>query len=159
MGRIFVGVIVLALGSQPAPRSSISPISSIADLQWIVGCWAGTSTADDVREHWLPAGRDALIGVSRTVRGGTLRTHEFMLIRETAEGIAFIARPAGQPEASFLLTTVREKEIVFSNPRHDFPQRVGYRLAGEGTLHARVEGTQNGRERAVDFPMRAVPCS
>jgi hypothetical protein len=152
MLSLFVGLIALTIGGQAAPRASV------ADLQWMVGCWAGTSGDDDTRELWLPAGRDALIGVGRTVRGGLLRRHEFMVIRDTVAGVAFIARPAGQPEASFLLATLKDREAVFSNPQHDFPQRVSYRLLADGTLHARIEGTQNGNARGVDFPMRPVAC-
>ena len=48
--------------------------------------------------------------------------------------------------------------MVFENPKHDFPQRIRYRLKGD-TLHARIEGTINGKERAIDFPYQRASCT
>ena len=51
---------------------------------------------------------------------------------------------------------VSEREAVFENPQHDFPQRISYELKGDGTLLAAIEGTKNGKTRRVEFPYRPV---
>jgi hypothetical protein len=51
-----------------------------------------------------------------------------------------------------------DSEAVFENPQHDFPRRIVYRLQAAGSLMARIEGTENGKDRAVDFPMQRVKC-
>ena len=48
--------------------------------------------------------------------------------------------------------------VVFANPAHDFPQRVIYKVASDGSLLGRVEGRENGREKGFDFPMKRVSC-
>jgi hypothetical protein len=48
--------------------------------------------------------------------------------------------------------------ITFSNPAHDFPQRIIYRRAGADSLHARIEGTRNGQPRGVDYAYVRVAC-
>jgi hypothetical protein len=98
-----------------------------------------------------------MLGVSRTVAAGRTIAHEFMQIRENDGRVVFIARPSGQAEATFTLVKSAAGEVVFENPQHDFPQRVIYRRAGE-TLTGRIEGTQNGKPRSAEFPMRRVNC-
>ena len=83
----------------------------------------------------------------------------FADIREVEPGrLAFIANPSGQAQATFPVKSLGEREVVFENPAHDFPQRVIYRLDEAGVLRARIEGTVDGKPRAEDFPMRRVRC-
>ncbi|WP_309639315.1 hypothetical protein, partial [Methylibium sp.] len=59
---------------------------------------------------------------------------------------------------SFRAASAHADGIVFENPLHDFAQRISYRLLGDGSLLARIEGERRGRTRAVEFPMRRVDC-
>jgi hypothetical protein len=105
-----------------------------------------------------PAG-GTLLGMSRTVAKGRTVAHEFMQIREVEPGqLAFIASPSGQAQAMFRVKSLGEREVVFENPTHDFPQRVIYRLDEAGVLRARIEGLVAGNPRAEDFPMHRVRC-
>lgn len=69
------------------------------------------------------------------------------------------ARPSGQPEASFKLVKAENKEIVFENLQHDFPQRIIYRLQPDGSLFARIEGTSRGKARGSDYRMKRAQCN
>ena len=100
-----------------------------------------------------------MLGISRTVADGKTIEFEFMQIRQEASGnIVFIAKPSGQPEATFKLIKGSATEVVFENPQHDFPQRVIYRLQGEGSLLGRIEGVSKAKEKAADFPMTRASC-
>ena len=48
--------------------------------------------------------------------------------------------------------------VVFENPQHDFPQRIIYRLEKDGSLLARIEGVNQGREKGINFPMKRAKC-
>ena len=98
-----------------------------------------------------------MLGTGRAVANGRAVAHEFMQIREQDREMVFIARPSGQEEATFTLTKSGTREVVFANPAHDFPQRVIYRMQGD-MLVGSIEGSQNGRERSAEFPMRRVAC-
>ena len=58
---------------------------------------------------------------------------------------------------AFRMVRLTEGEVVFENPAHDFPQRILYRQVAGG-LAARIEGRENGKDRAEEFPYRRVPC-
>ena len=130
----------------------------IAQLAWLAGCWAAVGGEPGSIEIWtLPAG-GTMYGLGRTVRQGATRSHEFMHIRDTAEGLVFTARPSGQAEASFAGEQLGARNVSFHNPAHDYPQRVIYESPDEDTLNARIEGQLNGKPRTIRFPMRRTSC-
>lgn len=96
--------------------------------------------------------------MSRTLAGGRTVAHEFLRIEEHEGQVTLVARPSGQPEASFKMIQSSANEVIFENPQHDFPQRVIYRLQPDGSLVGRIEGISKGKPRAIDFPMKRVPC-
>ena len=50
------------------------------------------------------------------------------------------------------------REVVFEDPTHDFPQRVGYKSTGPGQLLAWVEGAASGKTRRIEFAYRSANC-
>ena len=54
--------------------------------------------------------------------------------------------------------SLSDREVIFENPDHDFPQRVIYRLISDEDLLGRIEGMIDGKERAVDFPLKNIDC-
>lgn len=141
---VLVTVIALA---QEAPSKA-----RIEALDWIAGCWTLASGQTTIEEQWMRPSGGTMLGMSRTVRGGKTTEYEFLQIREGANGLEYVARPSGQPEATFTIKTIEPGNVVFENPAHDFPQRVMYRKTGDATATARIEGTRNGQLRGVDFP-------
>lgn len=129
----------------------------VKDLAWMAGCWAATGADAGSEEHWLAPAGGTLLGISRTVKNGKTVTHEFMQIRETENGVVFIASPANQKTAEFRMISLEGKRVVFENPEHDFPQRVIYELR-DGNLVGRIEGTRNGKKRAFDYPFTRAKC-
>jgi hypothetical protein len=133
----------------------------VESLAWLAGCWAALDGEPGSGEQWTAPAGGTLLGVSRTVAGGRTVAHEFLQIREVAPGkLAYVAQPSGQAAATvFPLLRSGPREVVFENPDHDFPQRILYRLDGEGVLRARIEGLDGGKLQGVDFPMRRVACA
>jgi len=132
---------------------------TIGDVGWIQGCWQGDDAGTRITEQWTTPDGGTMLGVSRTVKNGKTVAYEFIIIRENEAGeVHYVAKPSGQAEAAFKLVRAGDREAVFENPGHDFPQRIIYRREGDGSLYARIEGTAQGQPKAVDFPMKKVPC-
>jgi Domain of unknown function (DUF6265) len=133
--------------------------STINDLAWLKGCWSLHRNGRETTEHWLKPAGGTMLGISRTVADGKTVEFEFTQIRQDASGdIVFIAKPSGQPEATFKMTKGSAHEVIFENSQHDFPQRVIYRLQRDGSLLGRIEGMSKGKEKSVDFPMARARC-
>jgi len=133
--------------------------ATIDDLAWLSGCWAAVDQEPGSGEQWMPPAGGTMLGVSRSVHGGKTVAFEFIRIAEQDDGkLVFIASPSGQKAASFSMTSIRDREVIFENPDHDFPQRIIYRLISDQDLLGRVEGTIDGAEKGVDFPMKKIDC-
>ena len=146
-------VALLAAGQTPA--SSGTP--TVKDVAWIAGCWDSTRGTRHVAEHWMPPEGGTMIGVSRTTAGEKTTEWEFLIIRQGAKGLDYVAKPARQPEATFTAARATANEVVFENPAHDFPKRIIYKRDGDA-LTASIEGPMNGQNRRIDFPYKKASC-
>ena len=99
-----------------------------------------------------------MLGLNQTVARGSTIAWEYLRIAMADDRLVLTALPSGQAEASFEALELTDSSIVFSNPEHDFPQTISYRRQPDGSLLGRIEGTENGKSRSVDFPFNAVPC-
>ena len=142
--------LLAALLSQPA--------HTVADVSWIAGCWTIASPGRTVTEFWLPPAGGTMMGISRTVVKDRTTEYEFLILRAGAKGLEYVARPSRQAETIFTATRISSSEAVFENPAHDFPTRITYRLA-DGGLVATIDGTLNGKPRAIDFKFQRGDCS
>lgn len=132
--------------------------SDLSKLSWMAGCWATSGGATTIEEHWSKPAAGQMLGYSRTLKGERIIFFEFMRLESTSEGVIYTPR-FGTPQkpVPFRLTTLAGTSAVFENPEHDFPKKILYRRNGD-LLHARVEGTRSGSQRAEDFPYRRVSC-
>ena len=143
-----------ALALAVRPSAAAAGIDRVA---WLQGCWELSEKGRTVEEQWMAPRGGSMIGQSRTVKGDTLVQFEFVLIRERGEQLVYHAHPSGQPSAEFVSTTASANGVVFENPDHDFPSRIGYERRGS-SLRAWIEGSTRGRPHKVEFPYRRVPC-
>jgi len=134
-----------------------APARTAKDVAWMSGCWDHTRNGRHVAESWTPVEGGTLMGVSRTVVNGKTTEWEFLIIREGAKGLEYVAKPSGQPETTFTATSVSATEVVFENPAHDFPKKIVYKRDGDA-LTASIEGPMNGQTRKIDFPYKKAAC-
>jgi hypothetical protein len=99
-----------------------------------------------------------MVSMGRTVQAGRLVEWESNLLHEEGGQLVYEAHPSGQPSTSFRARTASDTMVVFEDPTHDFPQKVGYMKGPADSLMAWIEGTQNGQARRVAFPYAKVAC-
>lgn len=132
--------------------------ADVAELSWLSGCWAAVDGEPGSGEYWLMPAGGSMLGINRTVRNGTV-AFEFLRIAEAEDGdLVLTASPSGQESTDFSLHCLSENQVTFENARHDFPQRVTYRLLPDGVLLGSIEGTTAAGSREVEFPMRRADC-
>lgn len=150
---------VVGLAALPAAETtrSVPGPATVADLDWLRGCWTVSQGGAQTTECWSDAAGGAMLGFGRTVKEGHLVFYEFFRIAVDGGAPAYFAYPEGQPPTPFRLKSLLGGRAVFENLEHDFPQRVIYEQRADGTLAARVEGSENGRERAEEWLYRPIP--
>jgi len=130
----------------------------ITSLAWMSGTWAGVKDGVSSEESWTAPGGGAMLAVHRDVREGRMAGFEFLRIDTDKDGLTYWASPGGRPATPFRLKEAGPRRVVFENPTHDFPQRILYWLGDDLKLHARIEGTSNGKPAAEEWSWsRVVP--
>ena len=150
----FLPAVSFALMANAAAAQELT----IDRVGWLQGCWRSNTGPTTVEEQWMAPRGGSVLGMGRTVRAGRTADYELVLISEMNGRLAYKAHPAGQPSATFVSTMASDTSIVFENPEHDFPQRVGYRRDGADGLQAWIEGQANGKPRRVDFSYQRAQC-
>ena len=143
-------VLAAALLSMVSPAPD--PPGGVEALAWMSGCWMQVRPDGFVEEHWTKPAGGTLLGMSRTVKAGRTSEYEFLQIRDVDGRLAYVAKPSGQAEDTFPLKSMTDAQVVFEDPKHDFPQRIIYRRNGDGSLTARIEGETGGKVKGMDFP-------
>ena len=154
-----LAIVIAALVPALSGIATSASEASLSQLSWLGGCWNLQGTETGSGEQWMPLAGGSMLGVSRVIHQSRTVAFEFMRIAQDTDGsIAFYAQPSGKPPTRFAVNRINDREVVFENPGHDFPQRVSYRLASPTQLHASIEGTQGGSHKRIDFPMTRVSC-
>jgi hypothetical protein len=155
LSRLAVAIPFVAAGLSGSPidlRAQGAP--SVDSLAWLAGSWAASDRGVDHEEHWMAPKGGAMVGMHRTVRGGRMVEFEFLRIEAKDGALVYLSMPNGRsPATPFTLKALDGQRVTFENPTHDFPQRVIYRREGE-TLHARIEGTENGKPGSMEWSWR-----
>jgi len=125
--------------------------AAMADMDWLTGAWVGVRGSSSIEERWSPPLGGAMLGVSRTVKDGSMVAFEYLRIVERGGGLVYVAQPGGNPATEFVLTDLSATRAVFENPRHDSPQRIVYELSDEGALTASIGFAKGGRPQRFEF--------
>jgi uncharacterized protein DUF6265 len=152
-----IGFLVLCLLAVPVFGRAQQ--ARIQDVAWMQGCWEMVTPERMVEEHWMAPRGGSMLGLGRTTRGAKLVEHEFIVLSEKGDRLAYEAHPSGQAPAVFLSKTIGESSVIFENLQHDFPQRIGYQKRGPDGFLAWIEGPRNGQVRRIEFPYRRAACT
>jgi Domain of unknown function (DUF6265) len=131
-----------------------------SSFTWLSGQWVCDVGAQHTEETWSAPAVDMLIGMSRTVQSGTTTSFEFLRIVAREDGIFYIAQPRGRPPVEFRLQSFDGTQAIFVNLGHaDHLQRILYKRNPDGSMSARIEGTNEGKSFFEDYAYHRAPGS
>lgn len=152
--------ILCALTLAPTGQAESQTPSTVESLAWMSGCWgetAPTSSSSPSRqtlECWTDPRGGLLLGLHRDI--GRRTSFEYLRIEDRENGPVYLASPGGREPTAFRLTDGSETSAVFSNPDHDFPKRIVYRLQADGRLYVTAEGDIGGETRKLEWTWSRV---
>lgn len=153
---LFVSVVLSVTSFSNSYSQEAKP--TLDQLAWIAGCWKNEFPKVTIEEQWMKPAAGSMIGMNRTASKKRTVAYEFLRIVQQGDSLLYISIPSGQTETAFLLTKCTDNEAVFENPTHDFPQRIIYHRNDDESLLAAIEGSENGKERKEEFPLKRVHC-
>lgn len=127
--------------------------------EWLLGTWKNTSQRGSVYETWAKNSEHEFVGKSYKVKNQDTIVFERVRLVYEENQLYYIPTVSGQNNnqpVRFALKKISEKELVFENPEHDFPQVISYTKIREDSLVAEIFGVRNGETKRHTFPMKKV---
>jgi uncharacterized protein DUF6265 len=152
-----IAILVLAVAGFGLHSSAAT--NDLSALEWMAGSWTGVQDGVEMEELWLKPKGNSMLGLHRDVAEGRTVSFEFLRIEATPEGIIYWASPRGLPATPFRLVESKDKRVAFENAEHDFPRRISYWVGDDGSLHAKIEGTQKGKPAFEEWTWRRSSAS
>ena len=145
---LWLGVLV---GLMLAADAGADDGADLDSLAWLSGCWVGEQGGVVTEECWSVPRGGLMLGWNRSGGDGTRVGFEFLRIQDAGQGLAYLASPGGRPPTPFPVASIEERQVIFENAEHDFPQRIRYRLDVNGMLHVRIEGQAQGKSQSIEW--------
>lgn len=138
---------------------AVQKINDIKKTAWLTGTWEIKSSRGSIFETWDKVDDNAFSGKSYRIKEKDTIVFENIQLLQEQNRLVYIPtvknQNAGLP-VRFVSTTISEKELVFENLQHDFPQIISYKKINADSLVAEISGIKNGQERKQVFPMKRV---
>lgn len=145
----------LALAIVTAWSSSLAAADQAPEF--IAGDWCAVSGEQRFEERWTEAQDGRMYALARSFKGTELTGFEFLRIEAVDGAYTYIAQPGGAAPTAFTASERGDQRVVFTNPQHDYPQRIEYWRDDSG-LHARVSGAPKPGEQAQQYDFRPGRC-
>jgi hypothetical protein len=125
---------------------------------WLIGKWENRVGDVLVTEIW-EKGEDTYFGKSYSIRNSDTVSSERIQLKNEGDKLVYLPIVKNQNAdevVKFTLTSFTEKQLIFENPEHDFPQKISYTLITNDSLLAEISGLYKGKLASEKFPMHRM---
>lgn len=123
---------------------------------WLIGDWEHKSEFGNLSEQWQQGNDSTFVGTTFFIKGKDTLHNESITLQEQGTDLIYSAtvkdENADLPVA-FKLTSETASQLVFENPKHDFPQKITYKKITADSIVAEVSGMQQGKPASETYPM------
>ncbi|AWH86658.1 hypothetical protein HYN59_16770 [Flavobacterium album] len=124
---------------------------------WFIGNWGNTTPEGTLTESWKKKNDSVYKGQSFFVIGKDTVFAEYIDLAETNGKLIYTVSVKGQNNeapVSFEMTSATESQMVFENPKHDYPTKITYNKINNDSLVAEISGMQKGKPAKETFTMK-----
>ena len=155
--KVLFLVLFLVTNLSKLSPEQLQNTTDLKSLDWLIGTWKRETNRGITIEKWTKVSDYTFEGESFTIQNGDTTFAEYLRLLQFGTEIFYTPKVAhNKYPVPFKLTKADENGFTFEHSEHDFPQRIIYKHKKDGSLHARIEGTRNGKESGVDFYFRKV---
>jgi hypothetical protein len=116
------------------------------------GTWKMKTAVGYSCEKWIKVNNNELRSIAFDLKGKDTTMLERVRLVNKAGVISYNVTGAKSGDKnSFKLTSAKNNQFIFEDPKHDFPQRVVYHFVKPNYLHAWIDGTYKGKPEKYDF--------
>ena len=136
------------------PSMAQSP--SLQEFSALEKTWSGEYGKGIFTETWTVLDQHTLEGWGYYIVNSDTVMREYLQIRKTGNHWGYLASINGSAPTLFNLSVSGTNNWTFTNPEHDFPQKVHYQINGQGMLVVEVSGVLNGKETLDRYALNPI---
>jgi len=148
-------ILILALTFTFCGKSK--EVSKIVDADWLLGKWENNSKDGYLLETWKKVNDSVYDGESYFIKGKDTLHFEKIQMKQKGEELFYISTIKGQNNdkpITFKHNDSIEKQLVFENPKNDFPQKIAYSKITKDSIFIQISGIQQGKSSSERFSMK-----
>jgi len=131
--------------------------TKLEKANWFLGTWKNTSAEMDLTESWQKETDSSYRAQSFIIVSKDTVFFEHVLLQETNDSLFYKVYNRNEKlsdAVSFYATILKDNQIVFENPNHDYPSKITYKKLNNDSIVAIIEGIKNGKPLSEKFSMR-----
>ena len=132
-------------------------VSKIVVADWLIGKWQNNSAIGNLSETWTKVNDSIYEGESFFIKGKDTLHFEKIQMKQKGEDLFYIATIKGQNKdkaVTFKHNDTIKKQLVFENPKHDFPQKISYSQITKDSIIIQISGIQQGKASSERYSMK-----
>lgn len=149
---IAIGGLVVACKNEKTVKER-----NIEKASWLIGSWENQSQYGDLSETWQKKNDSLFLGQTFFIKGKDTLHAESIELREVDGNLIYSPTVKGQNDdkpVAFQMTASSEKQLVFENKAHDYPQKIVYNKITNDSIVAEISGIQQGKPSVENYPMK-----
>ena len=149
-------LILLLLAFVSCKKSDSNEKEKIKAANWLLGNWENVSNDGKLSENWVKINDSTFEGQSLFIKNKDTLHFESIVLAQKAETLTYFATVKGQNDdksVAFPSTSASDKQLVFENAKHDYPQKITYTKGADNTITAEATGNLQGKLTTERFIM------
>ena len=149
-------IAVTFLSCKKSDSSQTNEKDKIKASHRLLGTWEYKYTEGNLKEIWTKVNDSTFEGESYFIKAKDTIHFETIDLQQKGEELTYSAKVKGQNNdkaVAFKLTKNNDQELVFENPKHDYPQKISYKNVSKDSLITEISGIQLGKPSAEKYVM------
>lgn len=151
-------LLITACGGKEDSPEKRQEKSRLEKAAWLLGSWKNSSDQGTMTETWTKDNADSYSAKTYFVIGKDTVFRELSRLEETGSNLQCVISIEGENDekpVTFVMTKQSDNNLVFENPKHDFPNKITYQQKGDSVI-AEISGMQKGKIEKERFAMIRV---
>lgn len=152
MTRFAIAFFLLCVASckkYDAFGNEIKTFNELKKANWLLGAWQKQTDTSNLVETWKRENDSTLTGTSFFILNKKDTLHrEIIELVEKNNLLIYTSTIFGENNdepVAFQKTMETETELIFENPKHNYPQKIVYKKISSSQLSATISGKVNGK--------------
>ncbi len=146
-------ILVLALTACKKSKNT----TKIVVADWLPGKWENKTAEGNLLEIWKKTNDSIYEGQSFFIKGKDTLHFEEIQLKQKGENLLYVSTIRGQNNdepVTFLHKPEIEKQLVFENPKNDYPKKIIYTNNPNGSLIVQISGIQQGKPSSTSYTLK-----